>query len=60
MTAFPAAKAAAIWPVKIDSGKFQGLMHAKTPRLVIAQRVALAGRAGKVFRGSGSGGASAA
>ena len=32
MTALPAASAAATWPVKIASGKFQGLMQAKTPR----------------------------
>jgi hypothetical protein len=31
-TALPAASAAAIWPVKIASGKFHGLMQAKTPR----------------------------
>jgi hypothetical protein len=31
-TALPAASAAAIWPVKIASGKFQGLMQTKTPR----------------------------
>ena len=31
-TAFPAAKAAAIWPVKMASGKFQGEMQAKVPR----------------------------
>ncbi len=28
----PAASAAAIWPVKMASGKFQGEMQAKTPR----------------------------
>ena len=32
MTALPAASAAAIWPVKIASGKFHGVMQAKTPR----------------------------
>ena len=32
MTALPAASAAATWPVKIASGKFHGLMQAKTPR----------------------------
>jgi hypothetical protein len=32
ITALPAASAAAICPVKIASGKFQGLMQAKTPR----------------------------
>src|SRR5258705_79944 len=32
MTALPAASAAGIWPGKIDSGKFHGLMEAKTPR----------------------------
>ena len=31
-TALPAASAAAIWPVKMASGKFHGLMQAKTPR----------------------------
>ena len=31
-TALPAASAAAIWPVKIASGKFHGLMQANTPR----------------------------
>ena len=31
-TALPAASAAAIWPVKIASGKFHGLMHTKVPR----------------------------
>ena len=31
MTALPAASAAATWPVKIASGKFQGLMQAMTP-----------------------------
>ncbi len=31
-TALPAARAAAIWPVKMASGKFQGLMQAKVPR----------------------------
>ena len=31
-TAFPAASAAAIWPVKMASGKFHGLMQTKTPR----------------------------
>ncbi len=30
-TAFPAASAAATWPVKIASGKFHGLMQATTP-----------------------------
>jgi hypothetical protein len=32
MTVLPAASAAAIWPVKIASGKFHGLMQTKTPR----------------------------
>ncbi len=31
-TVLPAASAAATWPVKIASGKFQGEMHANTPR----------------------------
>ena len=31
-TALPAASAAVIWPVKMASGKFQGLMQANTPR----------------------------
>ena len=31
-TALPAASAAATWPMKMASGKFQGLMQAKTPR----------------------------
>ncbi len=31
-TALPAASAAAIWPVKMASGKFHGEMHANTPR----------------------------
>ena len=31
ITALPAASAPAIWPVKIDSGKFHGLMQATTP-----------------------------
>ena len=31
ITALPAARAAATWPVKIDSGKFHGLMQATTP-----------------------------
>jgi hypothetical protein len=31
-TALPAASAAAIWPVKMASGKFHGLMQVKTPR----------------------------
>ena len=31
-TALPAASAPAIWPVKIASGKFHGLMQTKTPR----------------------------
>ncbi len=31
-TALPAASAAATWPEKIASGKFQGLMQTKTPR----------------------------
>jgi hypothetical protein len=30
-TAFPAANAAAICPVKIANGKFHGLMQVKTP-----------------------------
>ena len=32
ISAMPAANAAAIWPVKMASGKFQGEMQAKTPR----------------------------
>src|SRR3546814_20064353 len=32
MTALPAARAAATCPVKIESGKFQGLIATKTPR----------------------------
>ena len=31
-TVLPAASAPAIWPVKIASGKFHGLMQTKTPR----------------------------
>ena len=31
-TALPAASAAAIWPVKIASGKFHGLMQVQMPR----------------------------
>ena len=31
ITALPAASAPAIWPVKIDSGKFHGLMQATSP-----------------------------
>ena len=31
-TALPAASAAAIWPVKMANGKFQGLMQQNTPR----------------------------
>jgi hypothetical protein len=31
-TVLPATSAAATCPVKIDSGKFHGLMHTKTPR----------------------------
>ena len=31
-TALPAARAAAIWPVKIASGKFHGLMQVQMPR----------------------------
>ena len=31
-TALPAMSAAVICPVKIASGKFQGLMHTNTPR----------------------------
>ena len=31
-TALPAASAALIWPVKMASGKFQGLMQTITPR----------------------------
>ena len=31
-TALPATSAPAIWPVKIASGKFHGLMQTKTPR----------------------------
>jgi hypothetical protein len=31
-TGFPAASAALTWPVKIASGKFQGLMHTTGPR----------------------------
>ena len=50
ITALPAARAAATCPVKIASGKFQGLMQAKTPRPAQAQLVALAGRARKRHR----------
>ena len=32
ITLLPAASAAATWPMKIASGKFQGLMHTNTPR----------------------------
>ena len=32
ITALPAARAAAIWPVKMAKGKFHGLMQAKGPR----------------------------
>ena len=31
-TPFPAARAAAIWPVKMANGKFHGLMQVKIPR----------------------------
>ena len=47
MTALPAASAALTWPVKIASGKFHGLMQAKTPRPGELQLVALARRARK-------------
>ena len=30
-TVLPAASAAATWPVKMASGKFQGLMHSTVP-----------------------------
>jgi hypothetical protein len=33
MTLFPAIRAATIWPMKMDSGKFQGLMQRNIPRL---------------------------
>jgi hypothetical protein len=42
-TALPAASAAAIWPVKMASGKFHGLMQVKATR-----RVGQLGRAGGV------------
>jgi hypothetical protein len=32
ITQLPATSAAVTWPMKIASGKFQGLMHANTPR----------------------------
>jgi hypothetical protein len=32
MTELPVTSAAAIWPVKMASGKFHGEMHAITPR----------------------------
>ncbi|CSB76570.1 Uncharacterised protein [Vibrio cholerae] len=32
ITVFPATKAALIWPRKIASGKFHGLIHTNTPR----------------------------
>src|ERR1044071_3629794 len=32
ITALPDARPAATWPVKMASGKFHGLMQAKTPR----------------------------
>ncbi len=41
-TAFPAASAAPIWPQKMASGKFQGLMQAKTPRAGLGWAVWLA------------------
>ncbi len=37
-TAFPAASAALTWPVKMASGKFHGLIHAKTPRPASSSR----------------------
>ena len=39
-TALPAISAAVTWPVKIASGKFQGLMQAKTPRPASASEFA--------------------
>ena len=41
-TALPAASAAAIWPVKIASGKFHGEMAANTPRPPMCPGVAFA------------------
>ena len=32
ITVLPAPSAAVIWPVKMASGKFHGLMHTNTPR----------------------------
>ena len=31
ITEFPVTRAAAIWPAKMASGKFHGLMHTKVP-----------------------------
>jgi RHH-type proline utilization regulon transcriptional repressor/proline dehydrogenase/delta 1-pyrroline-5-carboxylate dehydrogenase len=45
MAALPAASAAVTWPAKIESGKFHGLMQAKTP-LVAAEAVRLLHEAG--------------
>jgi len=39
-TPWPEASAAATWPVKMASGKFQGLIHTHTPRAV-SRRVLL-------------------
>ena len=44
-TALPAASAAATWPRKMASGKFQGLMQTKTPRPRCRSMLLLAGRA---------------
>ena len=46
-TALPATSAAVIWPVKIASGKFHGLMHTNTPRPCSDERVALTGGPGQ-------------
>ena len=47
MTLLPAASAAASWPVKMASGKFQGLMVTNTPRGCSSSRFFLAGGAGE-------------
>ena len=45
ITALPAPRAAATWPVKIASGKFQGQMQTSTPRGRAGRRL---GRVGVV------------
>jgi hypothetical protein len=45
-TVLPATSAAAIWPTKIASGKFHGLMQTNTPRRRQRNVVRLAGRPG--------------